>query len=72
MRLHISRVKNIDSVFELYVVAFRLARLYDGLFVQILQSLHIHFWFMAFFSFDLIEAALTEASTLGQMPPKYI
>ena len=46
-RLQISRVKNVGRVVELSGVAFCLAPPDDGLLIQILQSLHIHFWWMA-------------------------
>ena len=62
----------IGSVFELSEVGFRLAPSQGGLLVQILRSLHIHFWCMALFFFDLIEAVLraSATSTLGSCTPK--
>ena len=38
----------------------------------ILQSLYIHFWWMALFFFDFIQAVLCAMSTLWLMHQKYI
>ena len=68
--LQISQIKNTGTVFKLSRLEFRLALPYGVLLAQILQSLHIHFWWMDLFLFDLIEAVLCVTSTLELMPPK--
>ena len=70
--LQISRVKNIVSVFEFSGVALRLDTPSVWALLQTLQSLNIHFWWMALFFFDFIEAVLCATPTLELMPPKYI
>ena len=69
MGLQIYGTKNVDHVSKLIGVAFRLYQPKCGLLVQIFQSLHIHFWRRALFSFDFSLVILCATSTLGLMPP---